>query len=130
MQAAVFNHAKINPAEVVKCWADYVKKKGYTSVPGFVFIQGKKKAADTNLVQKKKIPEKVLQEFSWHKSISLKDLKFAMSMWPVQATAEIEAWQKQRENLEKMKALSLAAMKREASDDSVDLSELAQEGVF
>lgn len=130
MQAAVFNHAKINPAEVIKCWTDYIQKKGYNSVPGFVFIQGKKKAADTNLVQKKKYPEKTLQDFAWHMNLSMKDLKYAMSIYPVQVANEIDTWEKQKADLEKMKSLSLSSMKKGSEEQEVNLEELTQDGVF
>ena len=132
MQAAVFNHLKINPAEVVKCWTEFVQKKGYNTVPGFIFIQGKKKAADTNLEKKKKYPEKTISEYAWHLKVSPKDLKFAMSLYPVQVSSEIDKWEKQKQELEKLKTMSLAAMKREADGDISEntLEELRQDGVF
>ena len=130
MQAAVFNHLKINPAEVVKCWCEFVQKKGMNSVPGFVFIQGKKKAADTNLVQKKRYPEKLLQEFSWGHNLSVKDTKFALDLYPVQMSQEIEDWDKKRQDMEKLKSVSLASMKREAAEEEKVLDALKQDGIF
>lgn len=130
MQAAVFNHLKINPVQVVKCWTEFIQKKGYNSVPGFIFIQGKKKAADTNLVKKKKFPEKTLEEYAWYLKVSIKELRFAFDLYPLEMSNEIEAWEKQKQELEKIKTLSLSTMKKDAKDEEPVLEDLKQDGLY
>jgi len=130
LQAAVFNHTKINPGEVVKCWASFVSGK-FNRTPGFIFIQGKKKAAETNMVKSRKFPEKFLQDFAWANGLSVKDVKFWLEANPLDAYQRLDEYDKSLKELEKIKSLSLASMKnKEETEEEPVLDGLQQEGMF
>lgn len=118
LQAAVFNHLKINPGEVVKCWATFIMTKGlFGKTPGYIFIQGKKKAAETNLLKRKKYPEDFLQEFSWYHKISIRDTKFLLDACPIETYKMLDEFDDMKKELEKLKSLTLSSMKDTSEDE-------------
>ena len=79
MQAQVFQQGKINNVEIVYCWADFLKMKGYTKVPGFVYTKGVQRSKES-VEAKKKIPESLIREYARHYNVSMKDIHAALSL--------------------------------------------------
>lgn len=77
MQAHVFQQGKINNVEIVYCWADFLKMKGYTKVPGFVYTKGVQKSKEFSEA-KKKVPESLIREYAKHYNVSMKDIHAAL----------------------------------------------------
>lgn len=121
MQAAVFNHAKINPAEVVKCWESFIRQQGYTKTPGFIFIQGKKKAAETLKATKAKWPDKLIREYAAKRGISYRDVYAALDLFPDQMSDDLKGYEKILKEIEDAKKMTIADLRDEKDESGEEM---------
>lgn len=129
MQAAVFNHYKINGAMVVKCWAKFIQRFNYNRTPSWMFIKGKAKTAeikksDNNLTKSE------IRQYADHMDVSVKDVEFALELYPEQTLKEIKDYLKYLEDLEKLKKASLSSLKETEKDDEMILDTENTEAIF
>ena len=118
MQAQVFNHYKINPAQVIRCWETFIRIQGYNRVPGFIYAKGKKKSAEENYKNFKKIPDKTLSSYAAKRNFSVKDVKFALEIYPEQVHKDIEKYEKELKYIEDLKKFKLTKEKDTDSNEN------------
>lgn len=116
MQSQVFNHFKINGGWVVKCWQSFLQRQGWRQVPQWIYTKGKKKSEAVNIEQNI-ISKERIKKFANAKKFDLVDIEFSMKIFPQQMSDEIIEWEKQVEELEKIKKLSLSSLKEKNDDE-------------
>lgn len=80
LQANAFQcTTKTNGAEALKCWADFMKSKGYTRVPGFVFTKGAQRSKEDK-ERAAAIPDSLIREYAKHYKTSVKDVNSALKL--------------------------------------------------
>ena len=77
VQAAAFNHIKINPAQVVTFWQETLSKR-YTRTPGWMYVKTKKEREKKKAEQP--ISEEVQKLYCETYKISRRDLEDAMNL--------------------------------------------------
>lgn len=91
-KAQAFNILKINGADVMKFWADYLG--GQYRVPGFMYTKGVK-SSQASIAKKTKMPSKTLiKDFCLHYNLNRKDVMTAIKMFNVDMINEIFEFEK------------------------------------
>jgi hypothetical protein len=113
LQAAVFNHYKINPGEVVKCWQDFIVRQGLYGgyrIPQWVYEKGKAKANEEK-VAKKKFTDKFIKQYCDHYGVSIKDVKYCLdSPYDILNNGmynDLAEYKKKVDQLEKLSKMSM-----------------------
>lgn len=91
MQAQVFNHLKINPADVVKFWSDYLYTGG--RCPGWVYTPGAAKSK-SKLESKHKLTNAQIENYALKKGCNKKTVKIAIDMFGDEMIDEILDYEK------------------------------------
>lgn len=113
LQAEVFNHTRINGAEVVRFWRVFLHFTGFHSVPGFVYTKGKKKAADANIHKKEmKIPLSLKKRYADKKHVSLKDVDNAIEIYKQRTTDDIMKFKKEMDFIDNIERESFVRLKK------------------
>ena len=113
LQAEVFNHTKINGAEVVRFWRIFLHYTGFHSVPKFVYTKGKKKAADENIHAKEiKIPMPLKRKYAEKKHISLKDVDNAIEIYKQRTINDIMKFKKEMNFIDNIERESFTRSKK------------------
>lgn len=87
LQAQIFNNGKVNAADVLKFWSDFL----YTGKrpPGWIYTAGavKSQAKKDN---KKEISTSLMKEYCNYYHISIKDLEASLKFYPEETISEVK----------------------------------------
>lgn len=134
LQAQVFNHYKIDGAQVIRCWREFIRRRGFTSAPRTLFVKGKKRTQEELDASGEGISIQRLRRYAWARNVSVCDLEAAIGLWGRKFIEEIEEWEKQQAEIEKLRSFKLEKEKNTDPEpqpvESDDLAFSDEEAMF
>lgn len=111
-QAQFFNNLKINTAEVIKCWQQFLTKYEIPNkVPYFVYTKGSKKSSDAK--DEVKFKKQDIVDYAKKYNLSLRDVEDIIQFKPQEFTEQIQ-------ELDKLRSLQNQSEKFQNKNDSVN----------
>lgn len=95
VQAQMFNHVRINPAEASQYWCDSLSKM-YRSTPGWIFSTLKRiKNTKTEKKSEQRVDDETVLAYCKRYDYSKKDIEDAMNFYPTQMRDELIQFENQ-----------------------------------
>lgn len=118
MQAAVFNHYKINPAQVVKCWYRFIASSSIRGYQEWLKVKGKAKTSE----EKKEnniLDKKLIKQYAYAQNYSVREIEFALEIFGDAVKNEIIEYDEHLKEMEKIRKSALASLKAEDEEDTL-----------
>lgn len=109
LHAEFFNHYKLNFGCVVKCWRNFIQKKGYRYAPNWLYTKGKQKTQEEKK-SKNELTRDEIRRFALANNVNEIDIDFLLKIDYNRTYLEIQNFLKEEAELEKLRKMTIKGM--------------------